>query len=217
MRASSKPSLLLVFYEDSRNGRKLPPEGNSFKIPAVSAERHSYKGVTGMQPSGIHRCTKFVSGQIRQLKLSGPSRCGMQEKQFASKRLVRNLVAQEKYELAAYVVLGARSVFEMYSKLISETVSKSRDVAETVRRNELENVIELAKEEIKDHRRWQEEVLSCLPRKDEALGLTGTLRLAFADVSDARKKLLQQVMLAHGEMDQQCGSSCADANLQAVT
>ncbi len=141
----------------------------------------------------------------------------MQEKQCASKRLVRNLVTQEKYEQAAYVVLGARSVFDMYSRLISETVSKSRDVAETIGRGELENIVEMAKEEIKDHRRWQEEVLSCLPRKDEALGLTGPLRLAFTDASDARKKLLQQVMLAHGEMDQQCGISCEDANLQAVT
>ncbi len=81
----------------------------------------------------------------------------------------------------------------------------------------IENIVEMAKEEIKDHRKWQEEVLSCLPRKDEALGLTGPLRLAFTDASDARKKLLQQVMLAHGEMDQQCGISCEDANLQAVT
>ncbi len=60
----------------------------------------------------------------------------MQEKQCASKRLVRNLVTQEKYEQAAYVVLGARSVFDMYSRLISETVSKSRDVSETIGRGE---------------------------------------------------------------------------------
>ncbi len=150
-------------------------------------------------------------------KLSGQSEYDMAEKQWASKRLVCNLVTQEKYELAAYVVLGARSVFEMYSSWISATVSKSHDLSETVRRRELENILEMAKDEIKDHRKWQEEVLSSLPRKGDALGLTGPLRLAFADASDARKKLLQQVMLAHGEMNQQFGDSVAEASLHTAT
>lgn len=141
----------------------------------------------------------------------------MADKQWASKKLVCNLVKQEKFELAAYVVLGAKSVFDLYSRWISETVSKSRELSEAARREELENILEMAKDEIKDHRKWQEEVLSNLPKRSEALGLTGPLRLAFADASGARKRLLQQVMLAHGEMDQQCGSLCEDSNLQAVT
>ncbi len=140
----------------------------------------------------------------------------MQEMQFASKRLVTNLVTQEKYEFAAYAVLGAKSVFDMYSRMISDTVSKSRDTSETIRRRELESILEMAKDEIKDHRKWQDEVLSALPRRGDALGLTGPLRLAFADASDARKRLLQQVMLAHGEMDQQGGNLHEEANLHVA-
>ena len=150
-------------------------------------------------------------------KRSGQSEYKMAEKQWASKRLVCNLVTQEKYELAAYVVLGAKSVFDMYSRWISETVSKSGDLSETMRRRELENILEMAKDEIKDHRKWQEEVLSSLPRKGDALGLTGPLRLAFVDASDARKRLLQQVMLAHGEMSQQFGDPIAEATLNTAT
>lgn len=141
----------------------------------------------------------------------------MQQVQWASKRLVSNLVQKEKYELAAYAVLGAKAVFDMYSKLISDTVEKSHGTSEKMRRRDLEFIIEQAKEEIREHRKWQDQVLSSLPRKGEALGLTAPLRLAFNDASDARKKLLQQVMLAHGELaDAGCGSACAEDNLHAA-
>lgn len=141
----------------------------------------------------------------------------MQQVQWASKRLVSNLVQKEKYELAAYAVLGAKAVFDMYSKLISDTVEKSHGTSEKMRRRDLEFIIEQAKEEIREHRKWQDEVLSNLPRKGEALGLTAPLRLAFNDASDARKKLLQQVMLAHGELaDAGGGSACAEDNLHAA-
>ena len=141
----------------------------------------------------------------------------MQEMQWASKRLVSNLVQKEKYELAAYAVLGAKAVFDMYSKLISDTVANSHGTSEKMRRRDLEFIIEQAKEEIREHRRWQDEVLSNLPKKGDALGLTAPLRLAFNDASDARKKLLQQVMLAHGELlDPRCVANCAADSLQAA-
>lgn len=64
----------------------------------------------------------------------------------------------------------------------------------------------------REHRKWQEEVLSSLPRKADALGLTGPLRLAFADASDARKALLQEVMLAHGKfIEPACHDSCSES------
>jgi len=140
----------------------------------------------------------------------------MQEMQWASKRLVSNLVHKEKYELAAYVVLGAKAVFDMYSKLISDTVEKSSGPSDKMRRRDLEFVLEQAKEEIREHRRWQEEILSSLPRRGEALGLTAPLRLAFNDASDARKKLLQQVMLIHGEFLESDASKQKEAHISAV-
>lgn len=124
----------------------------------------------------------------------------MQSMQWTSRRLVSSLVRQEKYEPAAYVVLGAKSVFDLYSSLIEDTVCNCRKSPDLDCKKELEHILELAKEEIKEHRKWQEEVLSNLPKKSEALGLTGVLRLAFADASEARKKLLQQTMSAHGEL-----------------
>ncbi|PZM79320.1 MAG: hypothetical protein DKT66_22865 [Candidatus Melainabacteria bacterium] len=138
------------------------------------------------------------------------------EREWASKKLVCNLVKKEKYELAGYVVLGEKVVFEMYSNWISDTESRTRDTSEDNRRRELSYIIEMAKEEIREHRKWQEEVLSSLPRKDDALGLTGPLRLAFADASDARKALLQEVMVAHGKfIEPACDAVCLQESLQA--
>lgn len=135
------------------------------------------------------------------------------QKEWASKKLVCNLVKKEKYEQAGYVVLGEKVVFEMYSVWISDTESRTRDASEGNRRKELAYIIEMAKEEIRQHRKWQEEVLSSLPRKDDALGLTGPLRLAFADASDARKALLQEVMLAHGKfIEPTCLAPCSEVN-----
>lgn len=133
------------------------------------------------------------------------------QREWASKKLVCNLVKKEKYELAGYVVLGEKVVFEMYSNWISDTESRTRDASEDSRRRELAYIIERAKEEIREHRKWQEEVLSSLPRKDDALGLTGPLRLAFADASDARKALLQEVMHAHGKfIEPPCTATCSE-------
>jgi len=170
-------------------------------------------------PRGILGCGKLVTGIISVAeKFSGPSRCNMAERQWASKGLVGRLVKQEKYELAAYVVLGAKTVFEMYSRWIADTVAKSRESSENVCRQELAYIIELAKDECRYHRKWQDEVLSSLPGKSDALGLTGPLRLAFADAADLRKRLLQQVMLAHGEfLDSQNEDCCADENVHAAT
>lgn len=115
----------------------------------------------------------------------------MQEVQWASKRLVSNLVHEEKYELAAYAVLGAKAVFDMYSKLISDTVAKSHGSSEKMRRRDLEFIIEQAKEEIKVHRKWQEEVLSSLPRKKSVMILINFINdlLDFQKLDEGKVKL----------------------------
>ncbi len=122
----------------------------------------------------------------------------MSEKRWASRGLVNLLVFEMKnYQSAAEVVSGATDVFAMYSRLLGDVIAKAQELPAGVKFLELQRVIDTAREEIKEHQQWQDEVFSSLPKEDDESGATGPLRQAFTSTAADRARLLQEIMTAH--------------------
>ena len=122
----------------------------------------------------------------------------MEEKRWVSKGLVNLLVFELKnYISAAEIVSGSTDMFESYSRLIKDTIAKTQEIPAGTKFHELQRILEEARTEISDHRKWQEEVFASLPQADDESGATGPLRQAFTTAAIARNKLLQDVMTAH--------------------
>lgn len=115
-------------------------------------------------------------------------------KRWASRAIVQMLLKEGKnYKGAAEVVSGAKNVFATCGQNIRakvEEVEQERSVASSFA---LQQILEEAHHEIAGHRAWQEEVISALPKEDDEAGLTGPLRLAFTETSEAREELLTEV------------------------
>lgn len=108
-----------------------------------------------------------------------------------SQKMVALLVSQGKYEDAAELVSGSGDAFAMHSRQIKETVARAQeDQTRVLFTDLLFPVLETAKQEIREHRQWQEEVLAKLPDGSAA----ASLRAAFEDAARARAQLLDEVV-----------------------
>ena len=108
-----------------------------------------------------------------------------------SQKMVALLVSQGKYEDAAELVSGCEDVFAMHSRMIRDTVARAQeDQTRVLFTDLLFPVLETAKQEIREHRQWQEEVLAKLPDGSAA----APLRAAFEDAARARAQLLDEVV-----------------------
>lgn len=90
------------------------------------------------------------------------------------------LLESKNYRGAAEVISGSEDSFAMLSQLLQK--AKGR-----------EEVLLACREELEEHRQWQETVLSSLPPEDDESGATGPLRQTFYRASKTREKLLQEV------------------------
>ena len=122
---------------------------------------------------------------------------GMSERRWASRALVQMFIFElKKYDSAAEVVSGSEDTFSLHSRKLAELFKAMEENPAAVKPATLKELLDSAREEIRDHQDWQREVLDNLPRVDDEEGLTGPLRQAFAKSSKARSELLNEVMNA---------------------
>ncbi len=121
----------------------------------------------------------------------------MSEKRWVSHGLVDMLLEMRKYDSAAEVVSGSENVFSLLSNKIGDAIARVEKCANGGDLLELKNLLDEAKEEIRDHQDWQQEVFEILAEQgNDNQGLTRALRQAFSDSAAARSKLLDEVMLS---------------------
>jgi thioredoxin-related protein len=121
----------------------------------------------------------------------------MSDKRWVSRALVDMLIEMKQYDSAAEVVSGSEGIFVVLSKQIGDTIARAKGYSAGSDFLEVQKVLDEAKEEIKDHQQWQQEVLKTLPKPDDDRGLTRQLRQAFSTSATARAKLLNEVMRSH--------------------
>jgi len=114
-----------------------------------------------------------------------------------SRNLVAMLIDMKKYIDAGEVVSGTIETFATYSRQLNGEIAKAQEMPSGVGCLDLVRVIDTARLEINDHRSWQDEILSNLPKEDDESGETGPLRQAFSKSAIARNELLQEIMNAH--------------------
>lgn len=107
----------------------------------------------------------------------------MSDKRWVS----RGLIEMQKYDSAAEVVSGSESLFLGLSKQLGDAIAHTKQTGSDY--HEVQQVLDGAKEEIKDHQQWQKDVLKKLQKRDGDRGLTRQLRQAFSDSAAARTKL----------------------------
>lgn len=121
----------------------------------------------------------------------------MPVKRPLSSSLVAMLIEMKDYLSAAEVVSGSNDTFALYSRKLNDTIGRAQEIPAGVPFLDLKRIIDTAREEINEHRDWQEQVLKDLPKKDDETGATGPLRQAFTSAATERNKLLQEIMTAH--------------------
>lgn len=119
------------------------------------------------------------------------------DERWASRGLVAMLIRDLKnYEAAAEIVSGSDDVFAACSRQIGDSIARIQETPTAVSALELQQILNNARAEITEHRKWQDEVIASLPPRDDEEGLTGPLRQAFTKTGTTRAKLLTEVMQA---------------------
>jgi len=117
-----------------------------------------------------------------------------------SRVLVNKLVRELKdYRAAAEVVSGSEDIFSLCTININNEIAVVDQYPDAAAELKLKHALEQAREEIKEHQEWQNEVLEILPKEDDDSGLTGPLRQAFTKSAIARSRLLSKLTRTHNK------------------
>ena len=118
----------------------------------------------------------------------------MSAKRWVSHGLIDMLIELRKYDSAAEVASGSENIFLGLSKQIDDAIARLTERPAASDFAAFKSLLDEAKEEISEHRQWQEDVFERLPQHDDDRGLTQPLRQAFTKSVAARAKLVDQVM-----------------------
>ncbi|MBX9693210.1 MAG: hypothetical protein K2Z81_12550 [Cyanobacteria bacterium] len=114
----------------------------------------------------------------------------MSDQRSAAKNLANMMLGLKDYGSAAVVISGCDGAFTSCSAEIRQRVEQLKVEPSETAITALKQVLEKAREEIRDHEKWEQEIFSMVSQDDQQVA---PLKQAFSASAIARNKLLQEV------------------------